>query len=1147
MKNKFMRSVTAMVVAVTMLISSQGVVTSFADGGDYSDMSESSSVQMNEVGNNGTDQSTKDDAAQCNCGATDGEAHKEGCPLYVKPDGGNTDGGNTEDDAAQCTCDAKEGEAHKEDCPLYVKPDGGNTNDGDTDNGAGEDTDIKSVVDAINALPAVEDLNEETNYEELKAQVASIRAAYDALTAEQKESFDSTVLEKLTALEAKISELESGNQETESSEAVQAIIDAINALPAIEKITEETDLAALKTQISDIRAAYDALTEKERAQVTNYNLLTDIEAYIDEIIKSSSNTISGEGWEWDESTKTLKITNDIDDSSSSPWKQYSSSAKNVVLKDIKTIKDIKNIFNQSLDSLTIDGFDKICAYSFQGMNLSQLTITGNGYKAYIEGDAFYHSTLKKVDITNSTLGILEETYQGTTYIMKPFWDAEWTADSVLTFNSMTIPEQTFIETIPNSLIINDSKIEFNCACDANSAPTSISITNSDIGSTAFSFTNDPDKLKSVSVIGGTIGENAFSGNSKLESLTLENVTKIGDVAFSGCGSVNTLLIKGNTKLGYGAFRSCDNLVNVTLDGSIEIELDAFAGCNKIQQFTIKNCTELRGTLQNSLPENATITLPEGLTYIDDGYFRDCLALKGELDLRGVKYIGHHAFDDCKNITKIIIDPDAQLGYSNIFPDVIDNWNNKITDILKGKFQLYDASDIDTISPDGWTSSKIGQKNNSSSYDHATQLTKEAKWSDSERTVADVKIKAYYTAPKQMDFVFVVDCTDSMSPIGDPSKDSYAKFYAMQSKLLDVSNKLLTTPGYECNVALVGYGSHSDGADPQVFNSRFLDSYEEAEEYILGIPNYKSLTNLSLGLGEAEELVESNSGRETTVIFISDATPHKNGSFPEEEEYYGYTEAQAIKATGTDIYGVLYPMVNGNFDPRAIEVMENICGKNNYFYAPDTEGFSKAVNDSISFSYGNYVLTDTVHPDFELDRDSIEVSSGDVEISEDTNGNTVITWSIHGMPFTTHTMTFKENLKPVNGIYPTGIFDTNANDAIFTMNGTDVNYVETPQLDRDKDDPIKPPVDPEDPNPRPGGGGDEDDDTPTIINETPVPTTTIEDEDVPMADLPEDTVTIDDEEVPLKDIPNTGDMIPVPAMVAAVISIGSIALLMKKHK
>ena len=117
--------------------------------------------------------------------------------------------------------------------------------------------------------------------------------------------------------------------------------------------------------------------------------------------------------------------------------------------------------------------------------------------------------------------------------------------------------------------------------------------------------------------------------------------------------------------------------------------------------------------------------------------------------------------------------------------------------------------------------------------------------------------------------------------------------------------------------------------------------------------------------------------------------------------------------------------------------------------------------------------------------------------------------------------------------------TDEDDTLFTV----MTYIYTLV-----DPPVNPPVDKDpDPNPRPSTGGDEDDDTPTIINETPVPTTTIEDEDVPMADLPEDTVTIDDEEVPLKDIPNTGDMIPVPAMVAAVISIGGIALLMKKHK
>ena len=292
MKNKLMRSVTAMVVAVTVLISSQGVVTSFADGGDYSDMSESSSVQMNEVGNNGTDQSTEDGAAQCNCGATDGEAHKESCPLYVKPDGDNTDGNNIEDDAAQCTCGAKEGEPHQENCPLYVKPDDGNTNDGDTDNSAGEDADIKSVVDAINALPAAGTITEETDLVSLKDQVNAARAAYDALSAEEKAAFETTVLEKLTALEAKISELESGEQETESSEAVQNVIEKIDA--AVEQIDYTTETISAtdgttvtKTHITMLKdldpannAELKALIDKEAAheQDENQPALTDEEA-----------------------------------------------------------------------------------------------------------------------------------------------------------------------------------------------------------------------------------------------------------------------------------------------------------------------------------------------------------------------------------------------------------------------------------------------------------------------------------------------------------------------------------------------------------------------------------------------------------------------------------------------------------------------------------------------------------------------------------------------------------------------------------------------------------------------------------------------------------------------------------------------------
>ena len=367
MKNKFSRSVTAIMLTAALLISSQGVVTAFADDENYSDASEYSSVQTTEVKGNETPSSNESDAEpeqkKCTCGAVDDNTHDESCPLYVKPDGGNTDGDNTEDDAAQCTCGAEEGGPHQENCPLYVKPDGGNTNDGDTDNGAGEDTDIKSVVDAINALPAVEDLNEETNYEDLKALVASARTAYDALSEDQKATFDTAVLDKLTALEAKISELESGNQETESSEAVQNVIEKIDvAVEQIDYTTEtipatdgttvtKTHIRMLKdldpannaefkalidkeaaheqdenqsaltaeeaAKLSDARKvfedakakylsegfsnaqlaarqAYDALaTEEEKAQVTNYSLLTDMEVNIAYIMQAVNTLPTG--------------------------------------------------------------------------------------------------------------------------------------------------------------------------------------------------------------------------------------------------------------------------------------------------------------------------------------------------------------------------------------------------------------------------------------------------------------------------------------------------------------------------------------------------------------------------------------------------------------------------------------------------------------------------------------------------------------------------------------------------------------------------------------------------------------------------------------------------------------------------------------
>lgn len=111
--------------------------------------------------------------------------------------------------------------------------------------------------------------------------------------------------------------------------------------------------------------------------------------------------------------------------------------------------------------------------------------------------------------------------------------------------------------------------------------------------------------------------------------------------------------------------------------------------------------------------------------------------------------------------------------------------------------------------------------------------------------------------------------------------------------------------------------------------------------------------------------------------------------------------------------------------------------------------------------------------------------------------------------------------------------------------------ETPEKPVDPTDP----TDPTDPGTNPGGNtgnNDDDDDEPEISNFPSINlpgknTPTIDDEDVPLTDLPDDTVTIDDGEVPLKDNPETGDAFPVAALAAAALSLGGVVVLNRKKK
>lgn len=1374
MKNKFMRSVTAMVVAVTMLISSQGVVTSFADGGDHSDMSESSSVQMNEVGNNGTDQSTEDGVAQCNCGATDGEAHKEDCPLYVKPDGGNT-----ENDAAQCTCGAKEGEPHQENCPLYVKPDDGNTNDGDTDNGAGEDTNIKSVVDAINALPATETITEETDLVSLIDQVNAARVAYDALSDDQKAAFDAATLEKLTALEAKISELESGEQETAPSEAVQNVIEKIDA--AVEQIdyTTETisatdgttvtkthitilkdldpannaELKALidkeaaheqdETQpaltdeeaakLSDARKvfedakakylsegfsnaqlaarqAYDALaTEEEKAQVTNYSLLEDMEANIAYIMQAVNTLPEGEpvAMIGDTEYKTLDeaIAAAVDGDTITVLQDCTSSGINLT-KDL-TIEGQKNsnglypiikftdkgiaLWGRSLTFKTCNiimqgvgstpyaewSWMTICANKDASLNLinSFMLLDANGVSN--SPHAIYFCSNNKLNLTESTLEIKNYPQDALE------WDGGDGGYNVNLTKSIYISDNnrsgftgTFVVTVSDQSRVQVLNSRGNGSNGSHFIVENKSIVDfSNNGSHGLSAGNLTIKDSTV-----TATDNKFCG------IVVSGKFNISDHSIVTVDSNAS----GKSEAAYAGFR---------LSGSGESTIDSTSS------LSIKNNQNTglyvrAGDLTISEGANVEITNNTVTNNIMGGF-------------GGGIYVGYEDYSDSKVILPsnakiynnhapvagddIYIAPKASITFSGVGTDWIlddtnlpitgwyfDGNNNGTTTNRWSKsnyyelFNLFDESGKATL-----TGTYALKAAHAYAYDPETPVNP-TDWEHSKSKTAtnlDANYQSQVTlslpsAQEQLvtDVVFVLD------------KSTSATVEDQMIEMLNSLNQQITETGAKVKVGVVIFNKEANRVlELTELNSDNMGKIQEAIK-----KDISSGTNTHAGLLAGKAMLDADTSVDANrkyMILVSDGMTYMFDEPAQAINSIQATNGENAVMAGTDCWGIrhylegkdsfipedwtsylqdvgsklteieqyIQPYDNrdntnyiskGNTElPTTVDValyktqevfkqmqnngyhcysvlaqtnitnypwgpsfMNYLAGgkevsfddiQNDIYYLLDAgsqivdvigEGIDNVGNeydfkfideaDKLTLKVGNEVLP--IHEENGYYGFGEKLTSGDYaghypyELTYYPEGMGTRSLEVAGELFRWDINVPVSNFAPVQLTYTVqlthpqtadgtyGQYDADGSEeyaGLYTnkmaiLYPVDSNGVEGEQEAFQKPTvsysisngkPVDPPVDPEDPTPRPGGGGDEDDDTPTIINETPVPTTTIDDEDVPLTDLPEDTVTIDDEEVPLKDIPNTGDMIPVPAMVAAVISIGGIALLMKKHK
>lgn len=1377
-----MRSVTAMVVAVTMLISSQGVVTSFADGEDYSDKSKSSSVQMNEVGNNGTNQPTEN-------GTGEDAAVKDVVEMINALPAAETITEETDlaslkaliasARAAYNALSDDQKAAFNADVlgkltALEAKISELESNDQETKPSDA----VQTVVDAINALPAVEDLNEETNYEDLKALVASARTAYDALTAEQKESFDATVLEKLTALEAKISELESGNQETESSEAVQNVIEKIDA--AVEQIdyTTETisatdgttvtkthitmlkdldpannaELKALidkeaaheqdenqpaltdeeAAKLSDARKAfedakakylseaysnaqlaarqaYDALsTEEEKAQVTNYSLLTDMEANIAYIMQAV-NTLPEDGEYVAEvnGTKYASLNEAV--------KEAAEGSTITLLKDCELTEG----FNKTL---TFTGHHKITIPK-------QLTSNGEGWMCFGLYDPSRVLTFDDVEvewISDGTAPWLMLSLSGTLNVTNG-------ANLTFKFDSKTTKTRNAIYMNEGAVlnVTNASTFQILGVGTEGTAGQGIqldktgkSTINVRAGSTFLidgtnrGYVNSPvvnveDSTFTVQncTSNASNGGNFTATNSKVTyqnnkghglsagDVILKNTDFLSDnnglygVYVNGEFLVDkdsTMTVTNNS---YDGDYAGVNLTAAVKDGRVEAGAVVTITGNKCSGFSSRGvCTFKEGsklTITGNYNDKGNTSRGGGiyntkdtahLTLPSDAVIYNNHAVTGGDDIYNTGEITFGkvgtdwTLDDCNHkITGWYDDSDNSRWEAHEKPYHINEFvkfeRNGMTTV-KGLLSLKAAHGVDPINPGDpgtteWEHSKSKTATNLDA-NYQSQVTLSLP-SAEEQLVSDV--------------VFVLD------------KSTSATVEDQMIGMLNSLNDQVTETGAKVKVGVIIFNKEAHSVlELTELNSDNMGKIQEA----IGT-TISSGTNTHAGLLAGKAMLDADTSVDANrkyMIFVSDGitymynaeptvtawtffadsynnwagpdnwnSKYGNNNAPENWESWLDDIGQKVAAQGTTYeypYGGTpinatpedkeqqsnyansidkalylthqvyqeaqnagyhcYAMnATSNADhPWATSFMNYLAGgkevsfddiQNDIYYLLDAgsqvvdvigEGVDNTGNEynfdfvdkieNIDVKVGGEIISKEriADPQFSDPYITTAYGFGDgsdnnhEEATQYPNYDFVVKYYANGRDgksdecFVWEMNTAVSNFAPVQLTYTVQLTNPQTTDGTYGQYDEDgsekytslytnkeailypvdtnhnsgvAEYFQKPTVSYSISNgkPVDPPVDPEDPTPRPGGGGDEDDDTPTIINETPVPTTTIDDEDVPLTDLPEDTVTIDDEEVPLKDIPNTGDMIPVPAMVAAVISIGGIALLMKKHK
>ncbi len=304
---------------------------------------------------------------------------------------------------------------------------------------------------------------------------------------------------------------------------------------------------------------------------------------------------------------------------------------------------------ESLKHLTITG-GEIKKDNFKGCSITSITI-GDGIKSISEG-AFAGASLEKLTL--------------------PFVGGKRGSENISYFGCIFGSERTRIKKL-----VSDNYLVYNVFV--------------------------PKSLKTVEIIGGNIGDYAFSHCENITEIIVgDKVTNIGKSAFVNCvnltsltlpsvsahvgdlfGASNynfnaqfvpqllkTVVIKGGTSICNEAFYHCDGLESITIPSTVtSIGYDAFSFCNNLKTVnytgTIDEWAQIDFDSYNANPlfdianlyvngKLVTDVALETATKISKFAFHNCRSVNSVVIGDNVTSIGDSAFANCEGLKKVII-------------------------------------------------------------------------------------------------------------------------------------------------------------------------------------------------------------------------------------------------------------------------------------------------------------------------------------------------------------------------------------------------------------------------------------------------------------------------------------------------------------